>query len=130
MSVSLFASDFYDCLISSETSSRFSFSDYFRNEYKEIYDFCDILPHLLCHGNTAVTSPFSYEIAGLNAFCLLYTKKGAGKLFFHENILPPPWKIPANCCPAPSLSLTAARYTSLSVCITSGNIRSVSSLLP
>lgn len=90
MSVSLFASDFYDCLISSETSSRFSFSDYFRNEYKEIYDFCDILPHLLCHGNTAVTSPFSYEIAGLNAFCLLYTKKGAGRLFFHENILPPP----------------------------------------
>lgn len=80
MSAPTFAAEFFESLISSETSSRFSFSDYFTNTYKRTYDFCNTLPHLLCKGDVSVTSPFSYEIKGLNAFCLLYTKRGAGRL--------------------------------------------------
>ncbi len=90
MADSCFASEFYNSLISSETSSHFSFSDYFLNVYDSTHDFCDTLPLLLSKGTVSVTSPFSYEAAGLDAFCLLYTHKGAGRLFSQENILPPP----------------------------------------
>lgn len=90
MSDSYFASEFYNSLISSETNSHFSFSDYFLNVYDRSHDFCNTLPLLLSKGTVSVTSPFSYEAAGLDAFCLLYTHKGAGRLFFQENILPPP----------------------------------------
>lgn len=92
MSDSYFASEFYNSLISSETSSHFSFSDYFLHEYDGTYDFCNTLPLLLSQGTVSVTSPFSYESAGLDAFCLLYTKKGAGKLFCYAQTpsTPPP----------------------------------------
>lgn len=90
MSDSYFASEFYNSLISSETSSHFSFSDYFLHEYDGTYDFCNTLPLLLSQGTVSVTSPFSYESAGLDAFCLLYTKKGAGKLFCYAQTPSPP----------------------------------------
>lgn len=76
-----FSSEFFNCLISSETSNRFSLSDYFENVYRRDYDFCKSLPYLLSRREVSVTSPFSQEIAGLNAFCLLHTTKGAGKLY-------------------------------------------------
>lgn len=76
-----FASEFFNCLISSETSNRFSLSDYFENAYGQSYDFCESLPYLLSQRNVSVTSPFSQEVAGLNAFCLLYTVKGSGMLY-------------------------------------------------
>lgn len=75
-----FSSEFFNCLISSETSNRFSLSDYFENAYRRDYDFCESLPYLLSRREVSVTSPFSQEVAGLNAFCLLYTTKGAGTL--------------------------------------------------
>lgn len=80
MSAPTFAAEFFESLITSETGSRFSFSDYFTDTYKRTYDFCGTLPYLLCKGDVSVTSPFFYEAEGLNAFCLLYTKKGAGRL--------------------------------------------------
>lgn len=76
-----FSSEFFNCLISSETSNRFSLSDYFENAYRRDYDFCGSLPYLLSKREASVTSPFSQEVAELNAFCLLYTTKGAGKLY-------------------------------------------------
>lgn len=79
-----FASEFFNSLISYETGNRFSLSDFFTNSYEQTYDFCDSLPHLLSRCDASVTSPFSYEAQDLNAFCLLYTKKGEGKLFFGE----------------------------------------------
>ena len=90
MNASPFATQFLTHLISSETSSRFSFSDYFLHVYDQSYDFCDTLPCLLSCGTALVTSPFSYEAAGLDAFCLLYTKKGAGRLLYEEKLLSPP----------------------------------------
>ncbi|MCM1143710.1 MAG: helix-turn-helix transcriptional regulator [Lachnoclostridium sp.] len=55
------------------------------NAYDRTYDFCDSLPYLLCRRDVTVTSPFSYEAAGLDAFCLIHTKKGFGKLFYYDN---------------------------------------------
>ncbi|MBO5033666.1 MAG: helix-turn-helix transcriptional regulator [Lachnospiraceae bacterium] len=77
----MFSSEFFGCLISSETSNRFSLSDYFDNAYSREYDFCAYLPHELCHKSVSVTSPFSYEASGLDALCIVHTTKGAGKLY-------------------------------------------------
>ncbi|MCM1181799.1 MAG: helix-turn-helix transcriptional regulator [Roseburia sp.] len=81
MSEKLFSSEFFSCLISSETGSRFSLSDYFENAYSRSYDFCASLPYVLSSREVSVTSPFSYEISRLDAFCLIHTTKGAGTLF-------------------------------------------------
>lgn len=81
MSDNLFATEFFNCLIASETSNRFSLSEYFTDAYNRNYDFCGKLPYLLSRRDVSVTSPFSYEAANLDAFCLIYTTKGAGKLF-------------------------------------------------
>lgn len=77
----LFTSEFFNCLISSETSNRFTLSDYFENAYDRSYDFCENLPYLLSRRSVSVTSPFSQEVSGLSAFCLLYTSKGTGMLY-------------------------------------------------
>ncbi|MCI9034061.1 MAG: helix-turn-helix transcriptional regulator [Lachnospiraceae bacterium] len=77
----LFSSEFFNALISSETSNRFSLSDYFETAYTRTYDFCESLPYLLSRREVSVTSPFSYETANLDAFCLIHTTKGIGKLF-------------------------------------------------
>lgn len=77
----LFSTEFFSCLISSETSNRFSLSDYFENAYCREYDFCGALPHELCHRSVSVTSPFSYESANLDAICIVHTTNGAGKLY-------------------------------------------------
>ena len=76
----LFSAEFFNCLISSETSNRFSLSDYFETAYGRQYDFCGSLPYLLSQREVSVTPPFSQEIAGLHAFCLLYTRSGSGML--------------------------------------------------
>lgn len=81
MSPKPFSSEFFSALISSETSNRFSLSDYFENAYDRSYDFCESLPYLISSRDVSVTSPFSYEAAGLDAYCLLYTTKGAGTLY-------------------------------------------------
>lgn len=81
MSPKPFSSEFFSALISSETSNRFSLSDYFENAYDRSYDFCESLPYLISNRDVSVTSPFSYEAAGLDAYCLLYTTKGAGTLY-------------------------------------------------
>ncbi len=81
MSDNLFATEFFNCLIASETSNRFSLSEYFTDAYNRNYDFCGKLPYLLSRRDVSVTSPFSYEAANLDAFCLIHTTKGAGKLF-------------------------------------------------
>lgn len=80
----LFASEFFDSLISSETSNRFSLSEYFKNPYERTYDFCQSLPYVLCMRDIAVTAPFSYASSDLDAFCLLHTTKGAGRLCCHD----------------------------------------------
>ncbi|MEZ3477156.1 MAG: helix-turn-helix transcriptional regulator [Lachnospiraceae bacterium] len=77
----LFSTEFFSCLISSETSSRFSLSDYFENAYRRDYAFCGSLPCEYSHKSVSVTSPFSYEAANLNALCLVHTTRGAGRLF-------------------------------------------------
>ena len=64
----LFSSEFFNALISSETSNRFSLSDYFETAYTRTYDFCESLPYLLSRREVSVTSPFSYETANLDAF--------------------------------------------------------------
>lgn len=84
MSQKLFSTEFFSCLISSETSNRFSLSDYFENAYSRDYDFCDALPHELCHRHVSVTSPFSYEAANLNALCIVHTTNGAGRLYYEN----------------------------------------------
>ena len=81
MSQKPFSSEFFSALISSETSNHFSLSDYFENAYDRSYDFCESLPYLISKRDVSVTSPFSYEAAGLDAYCLLYTTKGAGTLY-------------------------------------------------
>lgn len=81
MSKKLFSTEFFSCLVSSETSSRFSLSDYFENAYSRDYDFCNCLPYELCHKNVSVTSPFSYEATNLDALCIVHTTKGVGRLF-------------------------------------------------
>lgn len=81
MSQKLFSTEFFGCLISSETSNRFSLSDYFDNAYSREYDFCGALPCELCHRTVTVTSPFSYEVSCLDALCIVHTAKGAGRLF-------------------------------------------------
>lgn len=81
MSPKPFSSEFFSALISSETSNRFSLSDYFENAYDRSYDFCESLPYLISSRDVSVTSPFSYEAAGLDAYCLLYITKGAGTLY-------------------------------------------------
>ncbi|MDE6622397.1 MAG: helix-turn-helix transcriptional regulator [Lachnospiraceae bacterium] len=81
MSKKLFSTEFFSCLISSETSNRFSLSDYFENAYNRDYDFCNRLPYELCHKNVSVTSPFSYEATNLDALCIVHTTKGVGRLF-------------------------------------------------
>ena len=80
MSEELFAGEFFNCLISSETSNRFALSSYFTDAYSRTYDFCSKIPYELCHKSVSVTSPFSYEVTGLNALCLLHTTKGTGRL--------------------------------------------------
>ncbi|MDE7476917.1 MAG: helix-turn-helix transcriptional regulator [Lachnospiraceae bacterium] len=85
MSQKLFSKEFFSCLISSETSNRFSLSEYFENAYSREYDFCSSLPYELCHKAVSVTSPFSYETANLDALCIVHTTKGTGRLFC-ENI--------------------------------------------
>lgn len=77
----LFSTEFFSCLIASETSNRFSLSEYFENAYSRDYDFCSAVPHELCHRDVSVTSPFSYEAANLDALCIVHTTKGVGKLF-------------------------------------------------
>ena len=84
MSQKLFSTEFFSCLISSETSNRFSLSDYFENAYSREYDFCSTLPYELCHKSVSVTSPFSYEAANLNALCVIHTANGAGRLFYEN----------------------------------------------
>lgn len=79
-----FASEFFSSLISSETSNRFSLSEYFEHTYERTYDFCQYLPHLLSRQDVSVTFPFSYEAASLQAMCLIHTKKGGGKFFYHD----------------------------------------------
>lgn len=81
MSQKLFSSQFFACLVSSETSNHFSLSDYFADAYSREYDFCAHLPYELCHRSVSVTSPFSYEVAGLDALCIMHTTRGAGRLF-------------------------------------------------
>ncbi len=81
MSKKLFSTEFFSCLISSETSNRFSLSDYFENAYNRDYDFCNYLPYELCHKNVSVTSPFSYEATNLDALCIVHTTRGVGRLF-------------------------------------------------
>ena len=81
MSEKLFSSEFFNCLISSETSNRFSLSDYFETAYRRDYDFCESLPYVISSRDVSVTSPFSYEVSNLDAFCLIHTTKGAGMLF-------------------------------------------------
>lgn len=81
MARKLFATEFFNALISSETSNRFSLSEYFDDAYSREHEFCGSLPHELCHKSVSVTSPFSYEAASLDALCILHTTKGAGKLF-------------------------------------------------
>ena len=85
MTQKLFSSEFFSCLISSETSNRFSLSDYFADAYCRDYDFCDALPYELCHKTVSVTSPFSYEAANLNALCIVHTTSGAGRVYFENN---------------------------------------------
>lgn len=80
----LFASEFFNSLIASETSNHFSLSDYFQNVYCRTYDFAEVLPCLLSCCNIAVTAPFSYEASGLDAFCLLHTTNGAGRYFRYD----------------------------------------------
>lgn len=77
----LFSTEFFSCLISSETSNRFSLSDYFDTAYRRDYTFCCSLPCEYSHKSVSVTSPFSYEAANLNALCLMHTTKGAGRLY-------------------------------------------------
>lgn len=77
----LFSSEFFSSLISSETSNRFSLSEYFTDAFRRDYDFCGTLPHVLCRKSVSVTSPFSYEAANLDALCVLHTTSGAGRLF-------------------------------------------------
>ncbi|MCM1253814.1 MAG: helix-turn-helix transcriptional regulator [Clostridium sp.] len=84
MSEQIFISEFFNSLMTSETNNRFSFSDYFQNTYSGTYDFSSILPCLLSHSDISVTAPFYYEAANLNAFCLLHTTGGAGKLFYYD----------------------------------------------
>lgn len=81
MTQKLFSTQFFGSLISSETSNRFSLSDYFEDAYSREYDFCSYLPYELCHRSVSVTSPFSYEAARLDALCILHTSKGAGRLY-------------------------------------------------
>lgn len=81
MSQKLFSTEFFSCLISSETSNRFSLSDYFENAYSREYDFCNSLPYEMCHKNVSVTSPFSYEAANLDALCIVHTMNGIGRLY-------------------------------------------------
>lgn len=81
MSQKLFSTQFFSCLISSETSNRFSLSDYFEDAYSRDYAFCEYLPYELCHRGVSVTSPFSYEAANLDALCIIHTTKGAGRLY-------------------------------------------------
>lgn len=80
MGTELFAQEFFNCLISSETSNRFALSNYFTEAYSRGYDFCGKIPYELCHKSVTVTSPFSYEVTGLGALCLLHTTQGAGHL--------------------------------------------------
>lgn len=84
MQEKLFSSQFFSCLISSETSNRFSLSDYFEHAYSRTYDFCSYLPHELCHKSVSVISPFSYEAANLDALCIVHTTRGAGKLYYES----------------------------------------------
>lgn len=81
MSQKLFSTEFFSCLISSETSNRFSLSDYFENAYSRDYDFCSSLPYEMCHKDVSVTSPFSYEAANLDALCVVHTTNGIGRLY-------------------------------------------------
>ncbi len=55
-----------------------------KNVYNSTYGFCEILPCLLSRCNMSVTAPFSYEETGLDAFCLLHTTNGAGRLFYYN----------------------------------------------
>lgn len=80
----LFSTEFFSCLISSETSNRFSLSDYFEDAYSREYDYCNTLPYELCHKSVSVTSPFSYEAANLHALCIIHTTNGAGKLYYEN----------------------------------------------
>lgn len=80
----LFSTEFFSCLISSETSNRFSLSDYFEDAYSREYDYCNALPYELCHKSVSVTSPFSYEAANLHALCIIHTTNGAGKLYYEN----------------------------------------------
>lgn len=81
MPAALFSTEFFSCLVSSETSNRFSLSDYFTDAYSREYDFCSQLAHEYCHKNVSVTSPFSYEVTGLDALCIIQTTRGTGRLF-------------------------------------------------
>ena len=83
MSEKKFALEFFNSIIASETNNRFSFSDFFQNVYSRTYDFSEILPCLLSRGDIDAP-PFYYEAAGLDAFCLLHTTNGAGKLFYYD----------------------------------------------
>ena len=71
----------FNALISSETSNRFSLSDYFETAYTRTYDFLR-KPSLSAQPPRSIRYiSFSYETANLDAFCLIHTTKGIGKLF-------------------------------------------------
>lgn len=122
MTPRLFSAQFFRCLISSETSNRFSLSDYFEDAYSREFDFCKYLPYELCHRSVSVTSPFSYEAAKLDALCILHTSKGAGRLYCENakastrDTTSPKARLP---------SLTAGKTTSLSASTIFGSTRYV-----
>ncbi len=76
--------EFLKNLTHTEAHSRFSFHDYLGMIYTHDYDFNEILPLLYSCKSILVTPPFSYELQNLNAYCLILTTKGSGKLLYHE----------------------------------------------
>lgn len=75
-----FIDEFMEHLIHIETNNRFSLSEYFANTYSQDYPLCNHLPFVLCSQSVSVSAPFSYEMQNLNAFCMLHTTKGIGRL--------------------------------------------------
>ena len=80
-----FQQDFLANLTNSQAHARFSFADYLGNVYATDYDFKDTLPILYSCKSLLVPSPFSYEMAHLDTYCLLLTTKGCGKLYIQDS---------------------------------------------
>ncbi|MBE5876073.1 MAG: helix-turn-helix transcriptional regulator [Lachnospiraceae bacterium] len=77
--------EFLKNLTHTEAHSRFSFQEYPGTLYHNDYDFQELLPLLYSSKNLLVTSPFSYELQNLNAYCLILTTKGSGKLLYQNH---------------------------------------------